>query len=160
MMTARTIDRRVGDELKAAREAHLLSLEEVSQMTRIPVRTLSAIEDGRLEDLPAPVFANGFVRTYAQQLDLDAAELARRFQKELQRKSHHAALKWVSPSTGEMTSSTRMSIGIALVILCVVFALAFAFIVSPRRQKHGIEVSDGHKIQQGIQHACVGIAIG
>ena len=44
---------------------------------------LEAIETGRLEALPAPVYALGFVRSYAEQLGLDPEEIASRFKKEI-----------------------------------------------------------------------------
>ncbi|MBK1660723.1 hypothetical protein CKO45_21100, partial [Paracraurococcus ruber] len=51
----------------------------MAQALRIRRVYLSALEDGRIRDLPAPAYAVGFVRTYARALGLDADEMVRRF---------------------------------------------------------------------------------
>lgn len=51
-----------------------LSLSDVERDTRINRVYLEAIEDGRFEDIPAPVYARGFVRSYARYLGLDPEE--------------------------------------------------------------------------------------
>lgn len=51
-----------------------LSLSDVERDTRINRVYLEAIEEGRFQDIPAPVYARGFVRSYARYLGLDAEE--------------------------------------------------------------------------------------
>ncbi|MFC0409485.1 helix-turn-helix domain-containing protein [Roseomonas elaeocarpi] len=70
---------RVGEELRASRLALGVSIEEMADHLRINRRYLAAIEEGRGDNLPAPAYALGFVRSYAQAMGLDAAELTRRF---------------------------------------------------------------------------------
>lgn len=68
----------VGRTLKRSREERNLSLDEAARATKIKKEFLLAIEDDKLETLPGPVFARGFVRSYAEYLSLDAqAVLAR-----------------------------------------------------------------------------------
>lgn len=62
---------RLGQQLRAAREAQDLTLDEVAQITRIRVKFLSAFETGRYADLPGVVQARGFLRNYARFLRLD-----------------------------------------------------------------------------------------
>ncbi|HEY8489520.1 MAG TPA: helix-turn-helix domain-containing protein [Dehalococcoidia bacterium] len=64
----------LGDRLREAREAKGLSLEAVERETRISRRYLQALETENLEALPAPVYARGFLRSYAQFLGLDPKE--------------------------------------------------------------------------------------
>ncbi len=59
-----------GAELKAAREAAGLSLEEVSRRTRIPSRHLDALERGELHKLPAGPYRSGYARQYRMFLGL------------------------------------------------------------------------------------------
>ena len=47
----------VGARLRAAREARGQSLDEIGKQTRVPVRHLVQIEDGRLEGLPAAPYS-------------------------------------------------------------------------------------------------------
>lgn len=66
----------IGRHLKRAREEKNLSLDEVSRATKIKKDFLSAIEEDRHELLPGPVFARGFVRSYADYLGLDGQSAA------------------------------------------------------------------------------------
>jgi len=62
-------------KIREARIANKLSLESVSGHLHIGVRILEAIEEGRPENGPTPVFFRGLVRTYCQFLGLDKTEL-------------------------------------------------------------------------------------
>lgn len=64
----------VGARLRRAREAAGLSLAQVSETTRIPMRMLVLIENGDFAALPGRTYATGFTRTYARALGLDEAE--------------------------------------------------------------------------------------
>jgi cytoskeleton protein RodZ len=70
---------RLGEELRDARVALGLSLEDIAASLRIRRPYLVALEEGRVHDLPAPAYAVGFVRTYARALGLDEDEVVRRF---------------------------------------------------------------------------------
>jgi cytoskeleton protein RodZ len=70
---------RVGEELRDARLALGVSLEEMADELRINRRYLAALEEGRVRDLPGIAYATGFVRSYSQILGLDAPEMVRRF---------------------------------------------------------------------------------
>ena len=65
----------IGQLLRQTREAKELSLADVEEQTRIRQRYLSALESGDWDELPNPVAARGFLRTYATFLGLDADEL-------------------------------------------------------------------------------------
>jgi cytoskeleton protein RodZ len=60
-----------GEHLKREREMRGVSLEEVSNATRISTRFLEAIENERWESLPGGVFNRGFIRSVARYLGLD-----------------------------------------------------------------------------------------
>lgn len=70
-------DASVGDQLRQAREAKGLTLDDVAAQTRIPIRHLRSIEDSRWEDLPAVTYTIGFARNYANAVGLDGAEIGR-----------------------------------------------------------------------------------
>ena len=69
----------IGDYLRQVREENLLSLEEVSIKTLIQPRLLRAIETGKLQQLPEPVYIQGFIKRYAEALGLDGAQFAEAF---------------------------------------------------------------------------------
>ncbi len=69
----------LGAYLKEERERQGLSLEDVQQKTKISLSSLEAIEEGRINELPHPVYAKGFIKNYAHYLGLNAEELAGTF---------------------------------------------------------------------------------
>jgi cytoskeleton protein RodZ len=70
---------RVGEELREARIALGVSVEDAATQLRINKRYLQALEEGRVKDLPGAAYAVGFVRSYATALGLDADDAVRRF---------------------------------------------------------------------------------
>jgi cytoskeleton protein RodZ len=65
----------IGDQLRQAREARSISLEEASQATFMRESYLRALENGDFEALPSRTQARGFLRAYAAYLKLDAEPL-------------------------------------------------------------------------------------
>jgi cytoskeleton protein RodZ len=71
--------RSAGDMLRQRREALGLDLADVAAALRIKPAYLAALEAGRPDQLPGPVYAIGFVRAYGDHLGLDGGEVLRRF---------------------------------------------------------------------------------
>ena len=65
----------VGQQLCQRREARSLTIDQAASATRIRPRYLKAMETGEFGLLPSPVHARGFLRAYAEFLDLDAESL-------------------------------------------------------------------------------------
>ena len=76
--------REIGAKLSQERQARSVPLEEIAAKTYIPLRLLSAIDAGRLDLLPEPVFIQGFIRRYADFLGLDGTTLSQGFSIEQQ----------------------------------------------------------------------------
>jgi len=74
---------RVGDKLRAAREAQGLTVEEIANSTRIPKRHLIMIENGGYDGLPAPTYSAGFIKSWARRLGLDGQALSDQFRVEM-----------------------------------------------------------------------------
>jgi len=66
----------IGERLRHARETRAMSLEDVANRTRIPIRHLIHIEQEDWEALPAVTYAIGFARNYANVVGLDGADIA------------------------------------------------------------------------------------
>ena len=62
----------IGSSLREARERQKLELSAIERDTRIRPKFLRALEDEQFDRLPAPAYARGFLRTYADYLGLDA----------------------------------------------------------------------------------------
>ena len=65
----------IGQQLRQAREARRLSLEQAAQATRMKAHYLGALEAGDLAALPSQAQARGFLRAYAEYLGLDPVPL-------------------------------------------------------------------------------------
>ncbi|HZB90669.1 MAG TPA: helix-turn-helix domain-containing protein, partial [Stellaceae bacterium] len=74
--------RSVGQLLRETRESYGSDIPRVAAALRIRATYLEAIEEGRYDRLPGPVYALGFVRAYAVHLGLDGEEAVRRFKLE------------------------------------------------------------------------------
>src|SRR5262245_65820975 len=68
-----------GVELRLARVKRGLSREDLSSRTKITPLMLEAIEDLRVDRLPAPVYLRGFLRSYAAEVGLAADTLVDRY---------------------------------------------------------------------------------
>ncbi len=68
-----------GELLRRVRESQGIDLEEISKKTKISVSHLRAIENDAFQDLPAEVYARGFVSQVAQMLGLDATQATRTY---------------------------------------------------------------------------------
>ena len=69
----------LGDYLKNNREAQNITLEEVSQATRIRRTILEAIENNHYDLIPPKVFTQGFIKSYASYLGLDENDVIKRY---------------------------------------------------------------------------------
>lgn len=69
----------IGSILNQTRTEKKLSLSVIAQETCISKRLLKAIEKGNLDSLPPGIYTQGFIRRFAQTLDLDGVELSQRF---------------------------------------------------------------------------------
>jgi cytoskeletal protein RodZ len=63
-----------GEKLRQQREKRGLTIEAISNATKISPRMLLALEEERFDQLPGGVFNKGFVRAYARQLGLSEEE--------------------------------------------------------------------------------------
>jgi cytoskeleton protein RodZ len=69
----------IGEQLRAAREARGLSLEQVADDTNIAKRYLSAMEEENFSVFPGDPYIIGFLRNYSEYLGLDASGLLQAF---------------------------------------------------------------------------------
>jgi len=69
----------IGSTLKHARRLQGLKISDVSQHLRISVDYLSKLESGTFDQLPAPAYIKGFLRSYGQFVALDPSTLVARY---------------------------------------------------------------------------------
>jgi cytoskeletal protein RodZ len=69
----------LGNTLSRTRRARGITLEDAERDTHVSRRYLQALENEEFTAFPAPVYARGFLRTYARYLGLNPEELVRVF---------------------------------------------------------------------------------
>jgi cytoskeleton protein RodZ len=60
-----------GEKLRREREKRSITLDQISESTKIGTRMLRALEEDKFSQLPGGIFNKGFVRAYARHLGLD-----------------------------------------------------------------------------------------
>lgn len=77
----------VGKFLRQAREKQKYTLEEISQMTKIDVKYLQALEEDRFDQIPSPFYVRIFLKNYAKFLGLNYEPLLNFYEKSVGRPS-------------------------------------------------------------------------
>lgn len=72
----------LGEKLKKLRSERRISLFEVSKHTKIQIKYLEYLEEGKYEKLPADVYVKGFLKNYGDFLIIDSGVLIRLYEKE------------------------------------------------------------------------------
>jgi cytoskeleton protein RodZ len=123
----------IGAELRAAREAKGISLGTLSQRIRVQARTLAAIELNDVSRLPPRPFGRGFVKAYAEEVDLDPDRTVQTFFSQF-------------PARPPVPSSTRREIaetvwqtpsnlaGLAVAATILILVVAAAMVLGGRRE--------------------------
>ncbi len=73
----------LGNYLQRERIKKQFTLEDVASETCIHIGTIKAIESNNRAKMPAPVFARGFIKIYAEFLGLDSQEILERYNREM-----------------------------------------------------------------------------
>lgn len=73
----------IGDTLRRERERQELTVQDVEQGTSIRSIYIEALENGEYDRLPGEVYAKGFVKNYANFLNLNGEALSKEFAAEL-----------------------------------------------------------------------------
>ena len=75
----------VAEQLRLAREARNLTVEQVADMTKIRTDHVRALEEGNFSVFSAPVYIRGSVKNYAGRLKLDLPQIMAALDAELGR---------------------------------------------------------------------------
>jgi cytoskeletal protein RodZ len=73
----------VAEQLREAREAQKLTIQEMAEITKIRSDHIRALEEGNFNVFSAPVYIRGFVRTCATLLKLDVPQTMSTLEAEL-----------------------------------------------------------------------------
>ncbi|MBT5898374.1 MAG: DUF4115 domain-containing protein [Rhodospirillaceae bacterium] len=126
----------IGTEMRVERQRRQLTIEEVSGILRIQKAHLSALEEGRTDDLPGPTYAIGFLRTYSEFLGLDGDEVIRQYKSEETLTPGERRLVFPEP----VEEARRPGLSLALVSLIVAGAVYGGWIFLEQRGLMPIEI--------------------
>lgn len=65
--------------LRVARDHSGISLRQIAEATKLPVRSLDALEQGRIAQLPSGIYRRALVRAFAAEVGLDPEDTLRQF---------------------------------------------------------------------------------
>lgn len=124
-----------GQYLQTLRLEKKISLEKVSEETRIGLGMLKLIEKEEHDKLPAEVFVKGFLRAYARAIGADGGEAVRRYETRL---SVVNTLSGSPTESGPSNSSWWWKLILVVVlylglILLIVYGIAFIEAYSSRQ---------------------------
>ncbi len=131
----------LGNKLREAREKKDLSLRDISQITKIQIRYLNALEKNEYDIFPGDVYIKGALKNYAEVVGLSPEEIIKLYSEQNTNNSDSNTDETLSsnnvPSNKNVTkvnyktiSQTKNNkkpiiIGILLVSLCVIFFLGY-----------------------------------
>lgn len=130
----------IGRWLRHEREVRQISLEELAQTTRIPLKMLQHLEEDRHEQLPGEVFARGFLKSYARAIGVPESEAVERWAAH-RRPAAPVPAPIAAATIQPPERSRRFGIAIALVILVILFTLALSIVLRPRHRDAPAELS-------------------
>src|ERR1700679_539030 len=108
----------VGDLLRRTREEQGGDIDMIAATLRIRAAYIVAIEQARYDRLPGPVYALGFVRSYANHLGLDGDEAVRRFKLESAGLDQRRDLAFPMPLTTRSIPGGRMLLVAFVLAVC------------------------------------------
>ena len=113
-----------GETLRAARDAHGLTLAEIAARTRVPIRHLEALEAGDYASLPSPTYAVGFARAYARAAGANEVEIAQLVRADVDRLGPRAPeyvpYETADPARVPSRGVAIVGFGVALAVLVLV----------------------------------------
>jgi cytoskeleton protein RodZ len=115
------------DELRWERERRKVSIEKISEETKVSVRHLHALEAGEYSELPGGVFRKGIVRSYLIAIGLDEATWIERFEASLQENGGGDTANWEEFAenvrrnrVGGRSETDSRWIGVAMMVVSLV----------------------------------------
>jgi cytoskeleton protein RodZ len=130
---------KIGDALEKARKERGLTLDQIEQATKIRARYLGGLEREDFGALPDAVYAQGFLKTYANYLGLNGEELAQEL-KDRRKPRRERGIDYGAPeksdfdrpliSPGELSSARgRKGAPATAIMTSLVALMAFAAVV-------------------------------
>jgi cytoskeleton protein RodZ len=133
----------VAEQLRQTREAQMLTVQQVVDVTKMRSDHVHALEQGDYTAFSAPVYIRGFVRGYAALLKLNVPEVMRQLEVELGQPGAAGATESLVPGGGSWVDRFMLGLskvdwpkgGLVLLAVLAVAALGFTFIFQSAHRK-------------------------
>lgn len=119
---------KAGEKLQEVRLEKGLTLEDVAKNTKIKVEFLQYIEAGEYEKLPSVSYAHGFVRNYAEFLNLPVKEIMALFRREFDENKAYRVLPKGFEKTEEFSIS-KFRLESTIILLVLVFVAFMGYLL-------------------------------
>ena len=144
-----------GCYLKTIRAEKGISLDEVSEETRIRIDILLLIEKEDHDRLPSEVFVKGFLRAYAQALGIDGGEVVRRYMSSLNAyRANERSEADFAKLTTRFWPHLLLSLG-AMICIIVLSVFAMSLFHSPPQTDNQVNTNageDNNKTGKGVDN--------
>ena len=133
-----------GKHLAEARKAQNYSVEEISEHIKIPVHTINILESSDLDKLPAPTFAQGYIRAYAKFLEISEEDVLEKYSLAVPR-TEEGTLKPRCNLPDEASSQSPLVKSITMLLIIAFFATLLSVIgdlfISVLKRERGVKDS-------------------
>lgn len=129
----------IGDKLREAREKRALTIEQVQKQTRIHSTVISALEEGRSDEILAPNYIKSFLKEYANFLGLDSRALVDAYIASRPELNDQAKMSKLEVKSTAIEPSAVISVLKRTIILLVVVFLAVLLV------KKAVVIIKSHK---------------
>src|SRR5262249_20202544 len=124
----------VGGELRAARRARKLTINDISRTTKIAPVVLRAIENNAFDTVPRGLFTRGFLRAYAREVGVDAESLVQRYRTQWEQPIVEvgAAAGAEPPKSAPEPHEPHESTSAPILQVCVIVIITIGYLASLR----------------------------
>jgi cytoskeleton protein RodZ len=126
----------VGARLRAAREARGLTREALAMAARLPLSVIGHIEAGRFEALGAPIYARGFLRSYARAVDIPEVVVDAALRN---LRADEPTLVVANPASLMDRFAARYKNPLVYALLTLVVVVPLVFIATPQAPRDGAQ---------------------
>jgi cytoskeletal protein RodZ len=146
----------VAEQLRTAREAKMLTVHQIADITKIRTDHIRALEEGNFDVFVAPVYIKGFIRTYATLLKLNVPEVMAALDKELSQTEKFAEPPRLSEQPKGivdwiMLQLSQVNWRIASIVLGVLVAILAIYWVASAMRRSGKDPLKG--LQPAVYHS-------
>jgi len=118
----------LGSRLKKIRETSHLSIEDISERTRIPKKTIALIEDDRIGEIKSAFYSRAFIKSYASFLKATEEPVVKKYLANSEKKDNPVLMLKNEKVAGEWLLKHKRHIGIFLLTLITLFLFIFGLI--------------------------------